>query len=519
MSDRPHFMQLEPDEDATSVRDRLSFIRGQRVLLVWPEQGTVLTRKLDLVLIQREAMRRAIRLAIVTHDSEVIKNAAELNISTFETIGESERKRWKRGRSKVFTNRYQKPESEPDPTELQAVASRVKNAEESAETQKTLQRTLILAMLIGLILLFLYVVVPSATITLTPAQAVIEITTSITASPDIDDVEVEQGIIPTTRLRVETIQTGTIETTGEIPLEDTTAVGSVVFINRTEQAIEIPVGTAVRTSAGTPIQFRTLEAVTVPAGIGLQSEVPIEALVDFSGPIGNVDAELINTVIGPLAGQIDVINPTATSGGSSRTTRAVSEADRERLESIVRQQIQTQAYTEMQPLISATQFIILETIAISEERDDWKTFSVEVGSPAESLTLTMRAVVEAIAVDEQFGRQIAFANLSQQVPRGREIRPESINYVRGAMSALNPDQSVVFDMTVSAVVVEPVEVREVRNTLARKSRSAALTYLLNEIDIQAETTPLVRISPTWMRHMPILPTRITVNLLEPESTR
>ena len=111
-------VQIEANEDANTVRDRLAFIRGRHELLVWPEEGTALTRKLDLVLIQREAMRRAIRLAIVTHDPQVMKHARELNISTFETIGESERKRWKRGRSKVFTGRFQRPKDEHDPEEF-----------------------------------------------------------------------------------------------------------------------------------------------------------------------------------------------------------------------------------------------------------------------------------------------------------------------------------------------------------------------------------------------------------------
>ena len=131
MSNRPEFIQLETSDDAASVRDRLSFLRGQRVLLIWPEDGTILTRKLDLVLVQREAMRRSIRLALVTHDPQVIQNATELNISTYETIGASERGRWRRGRSKVFTSRYQRPQDEPIPDDLKEVASRV-YAEESA---------------------------------------------------------------------------------------------------------------------------------------------------------------------------------------------------------------------------------------------------------------------------------------------------------------------------------------------------------------------------------------------------
>src|SRR5215207_10030794 len=121
MSQKAEFLQLEPDDDAISVRDRLTFLRGKRVLLIWPENGTVLTRKLDLVLIQREAVRQAIRLALVTHDDEVTRHAEELGLSAFETIGESERKRWRRGNTRVFTTRLQRPEDEPEAEELKPV--------------------------------------------------------------------------------------------------------------------------------------------------------------------------------------------------------------------------------------------------------------------------------------------------------------------------------------------------------------------------------------------------------------
>ena len=293
MSERPHLIQLEPNEDVASVRDRLSFIRGDRVLLVWPERGTALTRKLDLVLVQREAMRRAIRLAFVTYDTNVIKHAEELNISTFETIGESERKRWKRARSKVFTNRFQKPSDEPIPADLQEVASRIMKDSEPDPAQVAINRAIMVMVFIAVLLAIGFAILPSATVTITPAQSIVESSQDIVASPDIEDIDMENGIIPMTRLRVEATERGTVETSGELSLGDTRAVGSVVLINRTAQEIIVPQGMVVTTSAGTPIQFRVLNEVTVPGGQGLQAEVGIEALQDFAGPIGNVGEGLI----------------------------------------------------------------------------------------------------------------------------------------------------------------------------------------------------------------------------------
>ena len=517
MSERPHLIQLELNEDVASVRDRLSFIRGERVLLVWPERGTALTRKLDLVLVQREAMRRAIRLAFVTYDTDVIKHADDLNISTFETIGESERKRWKRARSKVFTNRFQKPSDEPIPADLQEVASRILKDEQPEPLQLVINRAIMVMVFIVVILAMAYIILPSATVTITPAQEVVESSQEIIASPDIEDIDIENGIIPMTRLRVEATERGTVETSGELSLGDSRAVGSVVFINRSATEIVVPQGTVVTTSAGTPIQFRILNEITVPAGIGLQAEVGIEALQDFAGPIGNVDEGLINTVVGPLAGQIDVRNITPTEGGATQTTRAVSNTDHERLEAMVRQQIQAQAYTAMQPQLSASQFVILETISIAEERNDWKEFSAGVGDTADTLSLNMRAIIEAGAVDEQFGRQIAFAKLSSSVPRGRVIKPESIEYVRGQLSGTSPDGSVTFNMTVHAIVEEPINISEIQTQLAFRNPSTALSYLVNDIDLQPGTLPQIELAPAWLPRMPVLPIRINVEVIEATS--
>src|SRR5258708_30758516 len=106
-------IQLEPYDDVTSVRDRLAFVRTERVLLVLPRTATILKRKLDLVLIQREAARRGARLALITRDLDVIDNASELNISTFSSVRASQRGTWKPPLSKAFIHHSYRPDA-PD---------------------------------------------------------------------------------------------------------------------------------------------------------------------------------------------------------------------------------------------------------------------------------------------------------------------------------------------------------------------------------------------------------------------
>jgi hypothetical protein len=516
MSNRPDFIQLEMSDDAASVRDRLSFLRGNRVLLIWPEEGTILTRKLDLVLIQREAMRRSIRLALVTHDPQVIQNATELNISTFETIGASERGRWRRGRSKVFTNRYQRPQDEPIPDDLKEVASRI-YAEESA-IQRRWRRIRLTGLVIVLLLLagvLTYVFLPSATVILIPAQGTVSSQIELIADPAYPSIDVENRIIPATKLSVQVEDTGTIETTGSEDLGDALSTGSVVFINQTAQVVTIPADTMVITSAGFPIQFRTTQEATLDGGVGLQVEVPIEALPTSAGEIGNVESGVINTVVGSLAEVVTVRNLAPTNGGASRSQRAVSQTDMDRLLETVRQQLQARAYVEMEPRLSETQFIILETVRIAEERSDWMTFSAQVGDVTDTLSLTMRVIVEAVAVDEQFGNQIAYAELSRQVQPGQFIKPETVSYARGAVSNVDPVTSrVTFSMSGSGQVSSDINTEAIREQIAGQSVNDAVAFLVSRLPLQQGTTPVILVSPDWFGGMPPLAMRITVQVQE-----
>lgn len=519
---KAEYLQLDTGDDIASVRDRLTFLRGKRILLIWPEKGSVLTRKLDLVLLQREAMRNAIRLALVTHDPTVIRHASELNISAFETIAGSERGKWKRGRSRVFTTRFQRPRHEPAPGELMPYASRVQIEEQESggeRLRRIIVRALVLGLLGGVLLATAFLVVPSATITLTPAQDFVRVEAEITADPDSQQstVDVENGIMPAFRYVAQVADSATIETTGTQAVTTTPAVGTVVFINRTGSSVIIPAEALVSTSAGTPIVFRTTQDSAVPAGEGQQVEVSIEAIPESSGEIGNVDVGLINSVIGDLAASVEVRNLAPTYAGESRTVRVVNQQDKDTLVAILRQQIQDRAFRELAPQIAESQFAILDTLRIAEERSDWLTFNFDVGDVTDTLTLTMQAVVEVIAVDEGLAEQIAYTRLGAQVPRGRMIRVESLVYDRGSVTNIEPGGRVTFTMVSSALVVGQINVGQLQERLASRTPEDAIRYLLSTADLEEDTTPQIIISPDWMTILPILPLRINIHMLEAQS--
>jgi len=510
-------IQLETSDDVTSVRDRLSYLRGRNVLLIWPERGTTLTRKLDLVLLQREASRHAVRLALVTHDTAVSRSAIELGLSVFETIGSAQRAKWQRPRTRTFTTRAQRPLDQPDVQALAPIASRLRPpAVDLSPAQRRVRlaaRLTALIVFVTVIAAVAFVALPSATVIIIPSQNQAEITASITADPNIgqDQIDVENGIVPALTLRAEIEERASIATTGVRSFGATPALGSVVFINTTSSPVDIPLGTFVSTSAGTPIIFRTTQAAVVTGGEGLQIEVPIEAVPESAGEVGNdIQVGLINTIIGNLADQLQVRNLAPTYGGTSQQIRVVTQDDRTRLNDILRQQIQQRAYSEMLPRIGEDQFLIPESIRITEERDDWTIYDQEVGQESDAVSLTMRAVVEATAVDMRIAEQLAYVRLSNQIPRGRSIDLESLIYQRAADVAIDAEGRASFTLTARGDITVLIDVVQLQQRLAGLSLSDAQRYLTSTLALAENTQPQIELSPDWFGRMPLLPSRIVV---------
>jgi len=513
MSQKPEYIQLVAGEEVISIRDRLSFMRGRRVLIIWPEEGTSLTRKLDLVLIQREAKRRVLHLALVTHDKDVIEHANDLGISTFSTIEESEKGRWRRGRTKVFVQRYHRPEDNPEPDELMDVASRVRNPRRRVSPIRYVAvRLVVIAILISIIGGAVYVAIPGATINITVAKETINIETTIIADPQVNDINIDTRTIPATVLRATVQTTNSIATTGTEQGNNTSAIGIVTFTNQTERAVTIPLDTEVSTSAGTPVVFRTVAPASLPAGVGQRVDVAIEAVTASAGQIGNIEAGLINQVIGLLNNDVTVRNLAATTGGETRAFSIVTVADQDRLLGLVRGQLQALAFEEMQGNLIDTQLIVIETIRITEERNDWTTYSHNEGDIADTLSLSMRAVVEAVAIDDRFASQIVFGQLSQQKPRGLSLLTESFEYIRGAVSNVSETDQITFIASGNAEMVPQVNTIRLRERLVGQTTSDALIIINQEARSAPNTTPEITIEPSWFSTMPLLEVRIQVNV-------
>lgn len=117
---KTHILQLESHDDAISTRDKMGWDQAGRIILVWPERERILTRKLDLVLLQRRCYDLGAQMALVTKDPEVRDNARKLHIAVFNSTLEAQNNRWRGYRRRPL--RTLRPVQPPDLNELRQEA-------------------------------------------------------------------------------------------------------------------------------------------------------------------------------------------------------------------------------------------------------------------------------------------------------------------------------------------------------------------------------------------------------------
>src|SRR5690349_14105823 len=95
---KTQIITLESHDDLISVRDRMSWAKTPRILLVWPKYEKVTLRQVDLKVLQRHAASLGAQLGLVTRARRVRQDAEALKIPVFESTGQAQRLAWPKPR-------------------------------------------------------------------------------------------------------------------------------------------------------------------------------------------------------------------------------------------------------------------------------------------------------------------------------------------------------------------------------------------------------------------------------------
>ncbi len=492
---KTQLLYLDPHDDTASTREKLRWVQADRVVLVWPPYGRVLHRRVDLVLVKREAARQAAQLGVLSHDPEVRASASSLGLPLFDDLESLSPDAWPAepaGLELPAPPLARKPASELRPPSKPAAARRRWDDAGRAGWM----------LIVILALLAISIVVgPAAVIELTPAT---EPSSTILQVVFGEEPMSDEGIvwIPARRLQVEVKDELRLPTQGTVMADTATAEGSVLFTNQEGSEVVVPQGTGLRTLGDSPVRFETTTPAVVPAGVGSAVVVPIRAAK--AGETANVPAESIRAIEGTLGLQLTVSNPEAAAGGLTQPQPGVTSADLTRAQQALERQLLQEANALLLEQLAEGEAVVPESIAISRVASS--DHRPQVGEPSESVLASMGLAVEAIAFRQDRLTEQGLAALQQTAGAQRAIVPESIRVDLIPTDDLTPSGAKVYRGTVAGQTYHRVEEALVAAQAAGEAIGQAQTMVRSRLGLSS--APVIRLWPGWWPRLPLLPWRI-----------
>jgi hypothetical protein len=491
---KTQIITLESHDDLISVRDRLSWAKTPRILLVWPKFEKVTLRQVDLKVLQRHALALGAQLGLVTRTRQVRADAEALGIPVFESTGEAQRVTWPKLRRRKW--RHKKPEQSLREKREQVTAGG------EAETWRSHAVTRIAAFSVGVlsVLAIVAVFIPRAQVNLKSVTEMQTVELSVNANPSVEAVFIT-GNIPAREKRIAVDGVQTITVTGEGAVPQSKARGTVEFRNLTQQVVAIPSGTVVSTS---DIRFVTTEDGDVDAGVGKTLSLPIVAVE--GGLAGNVEAETIHTIEGRLGLSLSATNPEPTTGGREFSSVQASDQDRTRLKALLMKNLEKTAREKFLDELNSGDLLFENTLKSTQILSE--KYDPPPGGVGTKLTLTLQAEFTAQYASASDLTELATLAMNASLPSG--FTPVSgavtvkplMNPIPGEDGTLHWSVRAEREITQSFDAVYVTEL--VQGLGIRKAQSNL------ERNLPSSSAPKIQLSPSWWRWMPLLPFRIEV---------
>ena len=496
---KAQIITLESHDDLISVRDRMSWAKAPRILLVWPKFERVTLRPVDLRVLQSHARALGAELGLVTRISNVKRNAQGFGIPVFESTAAAQREAWP---AKRLPKSLRLQKSKPNLRAMIAMKEQSK-AEEAKWRSKPIARVGFFAVGVIAVLTVTALFIPRAAIKLTPISQQQSIMIPVSANPDTASVFIS-GSVPArqTSALVAVTQTMAITSQGAVPNDKSEGIAR--FTNLTQIDLTIPAGTVIYTTDSPSIKFQTVNITHLPGGSKKFVEVPIIALE--AGSSGNVAANAIQAIDGSLALSASVTNPDPTAGGTDLTATEAADADRQHLHDMVTAALDQQARQEVAASIGAHDLLLPNTL--KADAPSQETYDPPAGQPGDMLKLTMSVQYSAQYVTADDLTQLAQTVLDASMPEGFVSNPDTMQFNSTNVFAADQSGSTHFNLQAERVITRQIQSSQVIFSALGLSPIYAKQVLQSNLPLAAP--PTIDMSPSWWPWMPLIPFRIEV---------
>ena len=490
---KTQIITLESHDDLISVRDRMSWAKTPRILLVWPRYEKITLRQVDLKVLQRHAASLGAQLGLVTRARRVRADAEALRIPVFESTGQAQRLAWPKPRRRKWTQR-------PPRKDLREQREQIFVKEEEWRVHPV---TRIGAFLLGVlsVLVLVALFIPRADVILHPQSKMQSLVLPVIAGPSVESVFIT-GSIPAREKRVIVEGTQSVVVTGEGVTPQSKARGVVTFRNLTQQAVTVPAGTVVRTADN--LRFATIRGGEVAAGVDETIELPVEALE--SGRAGNVEAETIVILEGRLGLSLSIINPEPLTGGREIPSVQASDRDRARAKNVLMETLEDEASARLADEMKAGDVLFEDTFAVSQIISE--VYDPPAGAAGTKLTLTMQVEFSTLYASAADLTELAGLALNASIPSRFAVTSDGLSLKPVTEPILNDDGFIRWTVRAERRIVQQISTMHVTQMIQGIRPAQAKTLLENSLPLR--NAPDVKLSPSWWPWVPIVPFRISV---------
>jgi hypothetical protein len=353
------------------------------------------------------------------------------------------------------------------------------------------------------ILAVLSLFVPSATIQLSPATEWQSLTFTIHASASVTTVNLA-GNVPARPTLAVMEHSKTIQTTGSAIVPDAPAKGLVRFRNLTTTLTGIPAGTVISTQTSPVIRFATTVDAVVEAGAGKTVDVPVQAVE--AGSNGNLPADALVAIEGDLGTSVAVTNPDPMTGGTDRTARIQTAANRLRLHDALLAELLAECKTNLSKALNVGDTFFPDTTTVSQVLGE--TYFPAESQSSDTLSLTMRIQCQAHYASLEDVNALAGMSLDAVLPDGFAPVSGGLVVQPAGVPVTDTDGITRWDVQAQRLLrarLDPLTVLQL--CLGRRPSEAAQRL---DASLPLAGSPVFQITPTWWPWLPLIPFRITI---------
>lgn len=323
---------------------------------------------------------------------------------------------------------------------------------------------------------------PKAVVTIYVSPKKLEENVSLTIGKEIKDEKVEVTVNGE-----ETKATTGTKTVGD------KAKGTVKVQNGTAFPINLPVGTILLSSSD--LKFVTTKSASISGALS-PSSPGITTLDVEAGNIGseyNLNKDEVFKVANYPKAEVDATATDIFVGGSSRQISAVSEDDRKKLLSLLKNKLLEEAKEKLNEKITEDMLLVDASFA---EKIVEENYSNKVGDEATNLKLSLSLTVSSNTVLKKDLSEISKKSLEGKIPTGFVLRDDQISY---SFTVASKD---AFGVQVSANLLPSIDTDDVAKKIAGRYPNIAEAYLAS---IPGFAQAEIRMKPTLQGKLGTLP--------------